>query len=299
METNHHKLILRLMQRPDGQIALLLASVLLLSTWGGYQFCVLPQAESADARQGQIQQQQQYIRQQQRVLLLQPSRAALQRELEKASQFEELSIMPPLPQQILAPLNAAGGRLLHWTPDVKPADAPGDFQQQGVFTLQLHYAGLLQFLQELLKDAPTSIVIEQLRVGQRAGGEPHVSPALLEVSLRLATYPGLVTKQEKDRTAELFAEVLPRDPFATEKIETCRDTGGWPEMAQLRGVLGDAEKYVGWLMLSAGTWLKVEPGQMLPDSQWRIEEVREKQVFIRFNSPQCGVQEQTLILAGS
>ncbi|CAM3777119.1 hypothetical protein ITX54_16890 [Rouxiella silvae] len=294
MRTEFRQHLMQLLQRPDWHIALGVATALLLFISAGYQFALTGLLQLADARQEQVQQQRQMIAVQQRTLLRLPSRAALQAERLKIVQID--SATQPLPQRILAPLNAAGGRLLHWLPATQEASSVKELRQRGTFILQMRYAELLQFLQQLLGHTLTPVVIEQLRMTQSVTSKPQGASPLLDVTLLLADYRGQIAQAW---AATIFSTASGRDPFSRQQLSACQQENRWQDLAQLKGTLGESNNYTGWLMLSAGTWFKAVPGQTLADGKWRIDAVTRKQVLISLDDPQCGLQRHTFTLAES
>jgi len=297
MRTEFRQQVRQILQRPDWHIALGVATGLLLFISSGYHFALSGLLQSATTLREQAQQQRQMIEVQQRTLLRQPSRAALQAELLKIVQVD--MAMLPLPQRILAPLNAAGGRLLHWIPASPEASPQNALRQRGTFTLQMRYAELLQFLQALLDHTLTPAVIEHLRMTQSATSKPQGASPLLDVTLLLADYRGQIEKAAQKRAATIFSTASGRDPFSRQQRTACQQENRWQDLAQLKGILGNSNNYTGWLMLSAGTWFKAVSGQTLADGKWRIDAVTNKQVLISLDDPQCGLQRHTFTLAES
>lgn len=107
MRTEYREMLKRLMQRPNGQIALLLALVLSLLLTAGYGLSLHGRKQYAQAIAVQIKEQRQLSAQRQRVLLLQPSRRAWQANLDLLKPPAEAR--QSLPHYLLAPLDAVSG----------------------------------------------------------------------------------------------------------------------------------------------------------------------------------------------
>ncbi len=302
MHKEYREFVARLLLRPDWQIALLAGLLLLVIVASGYWLTLSALIQSAAATQLQAMTLQEKIYQQQRALLRQRPRAEWQAALDLIEPPQTAIL--PLPQQLLEPLNAVGGKLLHWLPASKTSGTkslPDDLQQQGTFKLQLPYHGLVKLLEGAMTQSTVPLVIEQLSLARAnlskvIGG----STSLLDVTLQLASYRGNVTPVQRKQALAQFARPIVRDPFIVEKqlsqdCDPLADPRGLPE---LRGVLGDARSYTGWLRLATGSWLRAKTGETLADGQGYVDEVSNKQVRVSIDRPGCDVRQQTFTLAG-
>ncbi|MCC3720358.1 hypothetical protein LLS47_14250 [Rouxiella badensis] len=287
MRTEYREMLKRLMQRPNGQIALLLALVLSLLLTAGYGLSLHGRKQYAQAIAVQIKEQRQLSAQRQRVLLLQPSRREWQANLDLLKPPAEAR--QSLPHYLLAPLDAVSGRLLHWQPEQKTPVSAG--QQQGAFRLQVSFHGLIQLLQTLLLQQPAPVAIEQLNVTKNQSIAP-----LLDVTLHLATYAGRVSQAQRERAASDIASPLLRDPFQADDNRPCGEPSDGETLTQLKGILGGAGRYTGWLIDARGAWLKAQAGGTIAEGNWHVEEVTDKQVRIRTRSAQCGERQQIFTL---
>lgn len=296
MRTEYRDFINRLLLLSDKQLALLLVGLLLVLAAAGYWFGLHPFSQTAEALKIQREAQQTYLSQQQRVLLRQQSRAEWQTAIAAIAPMP--AALPSLPQHILAPLNAAGGRLIHWLPDKETTLTDG-LQQQGTFTLQLPYFGLVTLLQELLTQSPTPVAVEQLAITPaRNDKSPEGSNTLLDVTLKLAAYRGQVSAEQKLQASQQFSWRVLRDPFSPRRPLRCSGRAREQDFPQLAGTIGSAKQLTGWLLLSAGEWFKAQAGESLPLNGGTIDEVTDTQVRITFTQPRCGEQQQILTLAG-
>jgi hypothetical protein len=302
MHNGYREFIQRLMLRSDRQLALLLSLGLLSVLACGHWLMQTAMLHSSAAIQTQIKTLEEKIVLQQRALLRQRPRAEFQAALDAIRPPQ--AVFQPLPQQMLAPLNAAAGRLLRWLPDSPAITAEGpmaELQQRGTFSLQLPYGGLVRLLEELMTQSSVPLTIEQLSLihptPSQAASE---SPTWLGVSLTLASYRGTVTPQQKKQAQALFAVRLVRDPFmgSVPGNARCDDDTGGAERPELRGVLGDARGYTGWLRLASGEWLRAKAGDTLTQGLGHVDEVTPQRVRMRFDRPGCGVRQQTFTLAG-
>ncbi|MEG3133716.1 hypothetical protein SC206_09115 [Rouxiella sp. T17] len=314
MRTEYRDFVHRLLLLTDKQLALLLGSLLLVLAAAGYGFDVQPFSRTADALDIQLAAQQTHLSQQQRVLLRQRSRAEWQTAI--AAIAPSPAALPSLPQHILAPLNAAGGRLIQWLP-AKDAALSDGLQQQGTFTLQLPYLGLVTLLQQLLTQSATPVAVEQLSISlarenslnrenslarenssAREGDSAEATGALLNVTLKLAAYRGQIGHEQKEQAVRQFSLPVLRDPFSPRRPLRCSARDREPDFPQLAGIIGNAKQFTGWLLISAGEWFKARAGEVLPHHGGHIDEVTDTQVRITFTQPRCGEQQQILTLAG-
>ena len=296
MRTEYRDFIHRLLLLTDKQLALLFGSLLLVLAAAGYGFGIQPFSRTAEALDIQLAAQQTHLSQQQRVLLRQRSRAEWQTAI--AAIAPSPASLPSLPQHILAPLNAAGGRLIQWLP-AKDAALSDGLQQQGTFTLQLPYLGLVTLLQQLLTQSPTPVAVEQLAITPTRNDKAAEGPnALLDVTLKLAAYRGQVSGEQKQQAVRQFSLPVLRDPFSPRRPLRCSARDREPDFPQLAGTIGSAKQVTGWLLLSAGEWFKAQAGENLPLNGGTIDEVTDTQVRITFTQPRCGEQQQILTLAG-
>jgi len=293
MRTEYRELVLRLSSRSHWQMAWLMLAVFSAFAAGGYWLWILPLRVTAENLIQQIQTQTRQVSQQQRVLLRQSSRAEWQSKL--ADILPKQASLPPLPQHILAPLNAAGGRMLHWLPE-KDLATPDGVVQQGTFRLQLPYIGLVSMLQQLLAASSAPVAIEQLAVSPAA--ESFGAESLLDVTLRLAAYRGRISAQQKEQVKSQFSAALLRDPFSLRQAPRCRESIKEAKFPQLSGIIGSADNFTGWISLSAGEWFKAQPGRKLPNDGGRVEDVSAHQVRLTLTQPRCGEALQILTLAG-
>ncbi|WP_369789505.1 hypothetical protein [Rouxiella sp. WC2420] len=296
MRKEYREFILHLLLRPDWQIAALISFLLLLILAGGYWLTLSMVIQSAAVIETQITTLREKIHQQQRTLLRQRSRAELQAVLVGIAPLP--TMIPPLPQQLLAPLSAAGGKLLHWLPQRPAPIAVGQdngLQQQGSFKLQLPFNGLVKLLDGLMTQSTAPLAIEQLLLTRL---DPD--KAILDVTLQLASYHGRITAEQIKQARQQFAMPLLRDPFLTESaaVEECDINNERQGLPELRGVIGDARGFTGWLRLTSGEWLRARTGDTLADGLGYVDEVSKQQVRVSFGRPRCGVKQQTFTLAG-
>lgn len=299
MHKGYREFIQRLMLRSDGQLALLLLLSLLLVFACGYWLALSAMVQSAYAIQTQIKTVEESIVLQQRALLRQRPRAEWQASLDAIRPPQ--AFLQPLPQLLLAPLNAAAGKLLQWLPDSLALTGEGplaDLQQRGTFSLQLPYSGLIRLLEELMTQSTAPLAIEQLSLTRPAPSS--AGPEWLDVTLKLASYRGTVTPQQRKQARTLFATQLVRDPFIATVAGNarCDDGAEWPELPELRGILGDVRGYTGWLRLATGDWLSAKTGETLAGGLGRVDEVSDQQVRMSVERPGCGVKQQIFTLAG-
>lgn len=318
MHKEYHEFIQRLMRCSNAQLALLMGLFLLLILACGYWLVLTAIVQSAAAVERQLSALDEQIVLQQRALLRQPPRAEWQAALDAI--LPPQAVLQPLPQRLLAPLNAVSGRLLHWLPDSQAIGDVGplaDLQQRGTFTLRLPYSGLVRLLEGLMTQSPVPLTIERLSLTRPAPGLVTTgtvekgtvttksvateAETLLDVTLELASYRGAVTAQQRRRAQALFATRLGRDPFvgAVPVEAHCDDAAQGPELAQLRGVLGDARGYTGWLRLETGDWLRAKAGETLAGGLGHVDEVSQQKIRVSYDRPRCGIKQQTFTLPGS
>lgn len=293
MRKGYREFILHLMLRPGWQLAAMGSLLLLMIFAGGYGLALSARIQSAVAIEAQLKTLKEKINQQQRLLLHQRPRAEMQATLDLIAPLQP--VMMPLPQQLLAPLKAAGGKLLHWLPDRQVPIIEG-LQQQGTFKLQMPFTGLVRLLEELMTQTLIPLAIEQLSITRPESGNPE-----LNVTLQLASYNGNMTAGQRKQAQLQFAAPLGRDPFISEqtRLSSCNNKAEGDGMPELRGVLGDARGYTGWLRLAGGGWLRAIKGETLTDGLGYVDEVNQKQVRVSFGQPRCGEKQQTFTLAGS
>lgn len=79
-----------------------------------------------------------------------------------------------------------------------------------------------------------------------------------------------------------------RDPFQPLTVTPCNDA----QAAQwrLRGVMGDGVRWVGWLATPHSSWLKVEAGDVVPQTPWRIAALNQYEIRMMKSAAASGCE---------
>lgn len=91
----------------------------------------------------------------------------------------------------------------------------------------------------------------------------------------------------------------PRDPFVPPPQPVCSQTEASPAGWRLRGVIGQPALRHGWVVTSAGQWLRLRPQQRVLDERWQVMEVQARSMTLAAlaNEPDCPASHSSVSLA--